>query len=178
MGIVKRYKNMIRKVYFFALRNGNSRANYLRKINVLYGLGENVYYHSRIFPSDPKLLKIGNNVSIATNVRFLGHDRIDILLSGMYEKEYTKWFDCIEVGNNVFIGSDVVVLPGTKIGNNTIIGAGAVVTGHLPSGKIWGGVPAKPIGEFDYFIKKRMDNTNPENKPDKLWKAFYSRYNE
>jgi acetyltransferase-like isoleucine patch superfamily enzyme len=172
MGLIGRYKLMLRKAYFMCLRDGFSRANYLKKHNILKEIGENVYFYSRIMPSDPSLLKLGDNVVVATNVRFLGHDRIDIMLSGMLNNKYSKYYDCIEVGSNVFIGSDCVILPGVKIGDNSIIGAGAVVTKDLPSGFVWGGVPASRIGNFDNLINKRKDNLYPESNADMLWEAF------
>ena len=168
----KRYLNMLQKARFYMMKDGHARANFLRKKGILREIGENVYFHSRIMPPDPKLLKIGNNVSIAANVRFLGHDRIDIVLTGMYGKKYTKFYDCIEVGDNVFIGSDVVILPGVRIEDNTIIGAGAVVTKDLPSGYVWGGVPAAKIGTFQDLIDKRKDTPKPLKDPDKLWDRF------
>lgn len=140
MSVITRYKKLISKARFMALRNGFSRADYLRKHHLLCSIGENVYFYSRIVPSDPELLRLGDNVVIATNVRFLGHDRIDILLSGMFGQKYTKFYDCIEVGSNVFIGANSTILPGVKIGDNSIIGAGAVVTKDLPAGFLWGGV--------------------------------------
>lgn len=172
MGIINRYKQLLGKAYFSVLRDGYKRADYLRKHDLLRSMGKNVYYYSRILPSDPSLLKLGDNVSIATNVRFLGHDRIDIMLSGMFSKPYTKYYNCIEVGSNVFIGSDCVNLPGGKIGDNTIIGAGAVVSKDLPGGFLWGGVPAKCIGTMEDFLKKRKDRIHPESNPDKLWERF------
>ncbi len=49
------------------------------------------------------------------------------------------------IGNDVWIGARVIILPGTKIGNGVIIGAGAVVTGSVPDYAVIGGVPAKVI---------------------------------
>lgn len=138
-GTLKRYLSLVGKARFRLLRNGWQRADYLRKHDSLASIGSNVYYYSRIFPSDPKLLKLGDNVVICTDVRFVGHDRVDIMLSGMFDQKYTKYYEPIEIGNNVFIGSDAVILPGVKIGDNTVIGAGAVVTKDLPSGNLWGG---------------------------------------
>lgn len=171
MGL-KRYLTFLKKFRFMLMRDGFARADYLRKRNLLAGIGEHVYFYSRIFPSDPKLLRLHNNVVIATNVRFLGHDRIDILLSGMLDGHYSKTYDCIEVMDNVFIGLDCVILPGVRIGANTIIGAGAVVTRDLPGGGIWGGVPARRIGDFDRLVDRRKDVLKPKRDPEKLWQRF------
>jgi acetyltransferase-like isoleucine patch superfamily enzyme len=51
----------------------------------------------------------------------------------------------IVIGKNVWIGSNVTILPGVTIGNNAIIAAGAVVTKDVPENVIAGGVPAKII---------------------------------
>lgn len=53
----------------------------------------------------------------------------------------------IIIGNNVWIGTRVIIMPGVKIGDNSIIGAGAVVTKSFPSNSIIGGVPAQLIKE-------------------------------
>lgn len=170
--IIKRYLKFAQKAYFMMLKDGFARADFLRKHKVLREIGDNVYFYSRIYPADPQLLKIHNNVVIATNVRFLGHDRIDILMSGLMDKSYSKKYDCIEIMDNVFIGADAVILPGVRIGSNTIIGAGAIVTKDLPGGYIWGGTPARQIGKFDDFVARRKEELHPETNPDKLWKAF------
>lgn len=51
----------------------------------------------------------------------------------------------ITIGNNVWIGCHVTVLPNVTIGDNAVIGAGAVVTKNIPAGETWAGVPAQPI---------------------------------
>lgn len=51
----------------------------------------------------------------------------------------------IEIGNDVWIGSRVIILGGVKIGNGAVIGAGAVVTHDIPSNAVVGGNPAKII---------------------------------
>lgn len=56
----------------------------------------------------------------------------------------------IHIGDNVWIGMNVVILKGVHIGNNSIIGAGSVLTKSVPCNEIWAGNPAK-------FIKRRED---------------------
>jgi acetyltransferase-like isoleucine patch superfamily enzyme len=56
-----------------------------------------------------------------------------------------KW-SC-EVGNDVWLGANVLILEGVKIGDGAIVAAGAVVTSNLEPYYIYGGVPAKKIGE-------------------------------
>ncbi len=52
---------------------------------------------------------------------------------------------CIRVGNDVWIGANVCILPGAEIGDHCVIGAGAVVNSAIPTGSIAAGVPARVI---------------------------------
>lgn len=49
------------------------------------------------------------------------------------------------IGDDVWIGTRVIILPGVRVGTGSIIGAGAVVTKDVPDYAIVGGVPAKII---------------------------------
>src|SRR6185436_12708851 len=53
----------------------------------------------------------------------------------------------VVLGDDVWLGAGAIVLPGVRIMTGAIIGAGAVVTEDVPSYEIWGGIPAKKIGE-------------------------------
>ena len=63
----------------------------------------------------------------------------------------------ITVGDDVWIGANVTVLPGVTIGSNTVIGAGSVVTKDVPPYTIVGGNPARVIGNTKDLLKKRME---------------------
>tara|TARA_R110002049_G_scaffold72490_2_gene187215 strand:- start:252430 stop:252798 length:369 start_codon:yes stop_codon:yes gene_type:complete len=80
----------------------------------------------------------------------------------------------ITVGNNVFIGSRTIVLPGVTIGDNVIIGAGSVVARDIPSDCVAAGVPAKRIrdlGEYEERILARSEKTKTMSADAK--KRFY-----
>ena len=51
----------------------------------------------------------------------------------------------MHIGDDVWIGTNVIILPGVNIGSHCIIGAGAVVTKDVPDYAVVGGVPAKVI---------------------------------
>lgn len=59
---------------------------------------------------------------------------------------YSSFNDTLQIGNDVWIGSNACILRNVSIGNGAIIGAGAVVTHNVGAYEIWAGVPAKKIG--------------------------------
>ncbi|MFI3300624.1 MAG: acyltransferase [Candidatus Gastranaerophilales bacterium] len=67
----------------------------------------------------------------------------------------------IEIGNCVWLGSRVMILPGTKIGDGAIIQGGSVVHGEIPKYAIAGGNPAKV---FKYRNKEHYDRLEKEGK--------------
>ena len=56
-----------------------------------------------------------------------------------------EWAEPVAIGDNVWIGGSVTILPGVTIGDNVTIGAGSVVVGDIPSGSIAVGNPCKVI---------------------------------
>lgn len=60
----------------------------------------------------------------------------------------------ISIGNNVWIGSNVIILPGVTIGDNSIVAAGAVVNKDIPRNKLYGGVPAKELKDLNLIFNK------------------------
>jgi acetyltransferase-like isoleucine patch superfamily enzyme len=51
----------------------------------------------------------------------------------------------VVIGDDVFIGTRVTVLPGSTIGSGSVIGAGSVVSGNIPSGVVAAGNPCRVI---------------------------------
>jgi acetyltransferase-like isoleucine patch superfamily enzyme len=51
------------------------------------------------------------------------------------------------LGNDVWVGAGAALMPGTHLGDGVVIGANSVVTRDVPAYEIWGGVPARKIGE-------------------------------
>jgi galactoside O-acetyltransferase len=54
----------------------------------------------------------------------------------------------VYIGNNVFLGANVVVLKGVRIGDNAVVGAGSVVVKDVPSNVIACGNPARIVREI------------------------------
>ena len=105
-------------------------------------------------PSHCWLIKIGDNVTIAPRVHILAHDA-----STKMFLDYTK-IGCVNIGNNVFIGAESVVLPGITIGNNVIIGANSTVTHNIPDNSVAVGSPAKVICSLDDYLNKERIKMN------------------
>lgn len=86
-------------------------------------------------------LKIGNHVDIASEVMIYNSEH------NINDPEFKAINGEVTIEDYVFIGPRAIILPGVKIGNGAIIAAGAVVTKDVPDNKMFGGVPAKEIGE-------------------------------
>lgn len=90
-------------------------------------------------------ITIGNDSLIASGCKFIDHDH-GIQLEQLMHSQYGARIK-INIGQDVWLGCNVIVLKGVNIGNGAIVAAGAVVTKSIPAYEIWGGVPAKKIGQ-------------------------------
>lgn len=59
----------------------------------------------------------------------------------------SKTREHVVVGDDVWVGAGAIILPGARIGEGAVIAAGAVVSGEVRAFEIWGGVPARKLGE-------------------------------
>lgn len=135
---------------------GAQRADYARKKKIYAGIGENVSIQSRAIPLYSELIRFHNNIAVARNVDFCTHDIIHRVLNRMAEDfQYKERIGCIEIMDNVFIGSNSVILYGTKIGPNVIIASGSVVTKDCEPDSVYAGCPARKVGSFSDFLKRR-----------------------
>lgn len=130
--------------------------------------GINSYGWAHEFIDGP--LKIGNYVSIGRNFRRISKNHP---INGVtthpcsfnpefgWVKEDWRVDELLEIGNDVWIGDNVTVLPTChRIGDGSIVAAGAVLTKDVGSFEIWGGVPAKFIkNRFDEDIAQELANT-------------------
>ena len=102
-------------------------------------------------PAHCWLITIGDNVTMAPRVHILAHDA-----STKEFLNYTK-IGRVNIGNNVFIGSESVVLPNVTIGDNVVIGANSTVTKDIPSNSVYAGNPAKFICTIEEYIEKNKN---------------------
>ena len=66
-----------------------------------------------------------------------------------------EFADPITIGDNVWFGASVTVLPGVKIGSNTVIGAGSIVNRDIPDGVIAVGNPCRVLRKITEEDKKK-----------------------
>lgn len=126
---------------------------YARMVGVTIGRNCRIYKTS--FGSEPFLISIGDRVTVTSGVRFLTHDGSLCLLRDEKGRRYR--YNRIEIGSDVFIGVNSIILPGVKIGSNSIVAAGSVVTKSVPPGSVVGGNPARWIMSFDVFQEKNHE---------------------
>ena len=105
-------------------------------------IGENFYSNHNVVILDGAKVIFGDNVFVAPNCGFYtaGHP-LDSERRNM-GLEYAK---PITIGNNVWFGAGVHVMPGVTIGNDVVIVAGSVVTRDIPSGVVVAGIPCEVI---------------------------------
>ena len=108
-------------------------------------IGDYSYLHKGIF----KNTKIGRYCSIATGVK-IGLDNHPINWLSTHPFQYTASHTNFlakrtHIGNDVWLGADVIILSGLTIGDGAIIGAGSVVTKDIPPYAIAVGAPARVI---------------------------------
>jgi acetyltransferase-like isoleucine patch superfamily enzyme len=118
-------------------------------------VGEDCRFFSTNFSTEPFLISIGNHVTITDGVKFVTHDGA----TWIFRKEHPglNLFGRIQIGDNVFIGINSIILPNTKIGNNSVIAAGAIVKGCFENDSIIAGVPAKRIMSTNEYFEKNKD---------------------
>jgi acetyltransferase-like isoleucine patch superfamily enzyme len=92
---------------------------------------------------DKNNLTIGDDVAIGPFCTFVCHSNSFEGKDKLFRKNYLD--GDITIGNNVFMGAQCTVLPGTIIEDNVVVASNSVVKGLLESGSVYGGSPAKKI---------------------------------
>lgn len=115
-------------------------------------IGNNFFMNMNCVILDDALVTFGDNVFVAPNCGFYagGHP-----LDAERRNSGLEYAFPIHVGNNVWIGANVCVLPGVTIGDNSVIGAGSVVTKDIPSGVLAYGNPCRVIRTISEDDKRR-----------------------
>lgn len=153
-------------------------------------MGDHCLIMDRKIPLYAKLISIGNNVRLASEVRFLTHDITHSMLNNVDEFivkrggiKYPEKVGCIAIGDNVFIGAGTRITYNVRIGSNVIIGAASLVNRDIPDNCVVAGVPARVIKTLDDYLEKR-DKDEPlvrgiggetvtQEAEEFMWKKFW-----
>ena len=116
--------------------------------SVVYGggavrLGSNVHFNGMTIQGSGGVT-IGDNFHSGRNctIHTVNH-RWEGASALPYDAEVVK--EPVVIGDNVWLGEHVIVLPGARIGEGAVIGAGAVVSGPIDDLAVAAGVPARPV---------------------------------
>lgn len=156
---MKRIINKIVELFYLLTRGSVFSA---RRKGVKIGNDCRIYITR--FGSEPWLIEIGNKVTVTSGVRIITHDGSTWLFNDdkgrrfLYKKTIIK--------NNVFIGTNSIIMPGVVIEDNVIVAAGSIVTKSVPSGVIIGGNPAKILGDYDTYKAKVFSGYVSESEMD------------
>ena len=109
-------------------------------------VGEDFVANFNVTILDIAPVNIGDYVMIGPNtmITTIGHP-----LSPKGRRKHLGQAKPINIGNDVWLGGNVVILPGVNIGNNVVVAAGAVVTKDVPDNCVVAGVPAKKIKDLE-----------------------------
>ncbi len=136
--------------------NGNSKIGLGSALtleeNATLELGSSTYICAGATIRVAHKVSIGEQCAISWNVTIMDSDFHEYALEDGTVPLKTKE---IVIGNNVWIGNNVLILKGVKIGNNAIIAAGSVVTKNVPESTVVAGNPAK-------IIKNGVKPINPK----------------
>ena len=108
-------------------------------------VGDNFLANYNVTILDVNEVHIGDDVMIGPNtlITTVGHP-----ISPKARRDHIGVTKPVSIGNDVWIGGNVTVLPGVNIGNNVVIGAGAVVNKDVPDNSLAVGVPARVVKEI------------------------------
>lgn len=126
-------------------------------------LGDGVYANFNLTLVDDGNIFIGDKVMFGPNVTIATANHP--ILPALREKglQYNK---DVRIGNNVWIGAGVIIVPGVTIGDNSVIGAGSIVTRDVPENVVAVGNPCRVLREIrehdrEYFYRnERIDYDN------------------
>lgn len=150
-------KSLINYFHLIKARSSSDRMiEYLRKQGI--SIGSDCVFRSpssiRIDLTRPSLISIGDNVDINKNFQIMTHD----FASGVFRVVYSDFLNSsgkVTIGDNIYFGTDVIVLKGVSIGDNCVIGAGSVINRDIPGNSVAAGVPCKVLCTLDEYYQKR-----------------------
>lgn len=117
-------------------------------------VGRNFFANHNLVILDCAKVKFGDNVFIAPNCGFstAGHP-----IDSERRNKGLEYARPITIGNDVWIGAGVQVLPGVTIGNNVVIGAGSIVNKDIPANSVAVGNPCRVVKKYKIAFFSLLD---------------------
>lgn len=150
-----RLKKIAYSLLLAVIPSASVRTRFIKKHGLFGSVGKNCMIMNYKLPLYSNLVYLHDNVRVASHVGFVTHDGISRMLNRKFGGDkYVEKVGCIEIMNNVFIGSGTRILYNTRIGNNVIIGSASLVNKDIPDNSVYAGVPARYICSFDEYVEK------------------------
>ena len=143
--------NIIERVFLQFLRFTNP-VKWARRIGVKVGDNSTIS-SSTDFSSEPYLITIGRNVQVTHNVSFFTHGGAHVARN---VDDKFDFFGKIVIGDDTYIGSNSMIMPGVNIGKSCLIAAGSIVTKSVNDYTVVGGNPARKLCTVNEFIEKNQ----------------------
>ena len=127
--------------------DNRTRKIFFQMTGVHIGEGTNITPGLVVNDGYSGLCRIGARVSIATNVTLVVDSNPNNSLLGAepHVAAHLVKTAPVVIEDDVWLGTNAVVLPGVRVGRGAIVGAGAVVTRDVPPFTVVAGAPARPI---------------------------------
>lgn len=136
----------------------NQKSARRRAKEVGVSFGKRCHFFTPFWSSEPYLITIGNDVQITAGVKMFTHGGAHVLRREMPDFDF---FGKINIGSNVYIGNNALIMPGVTIGSNVIVAAGSVVCNSIPNNVVVGGNPARIITTIENFKEKHLQVNVP-----------------
>ena len=148
--MLKRLKRFRARFY-----DPTKRAEWIKSTtDITMGTGCRIYNNVSL-STENYLLALGNDVLITAGVKFITHDSGAVVAKRMgFGPNEMDLFGRISLGNNVVIGMNSILLPGSGTGNNCVVGAGSVVTKKFGDNLVIAGNPAKVICTMENYFER------------------------
>ncbi|MET3535513.1 acyltransferase [Chryseobacterium limigenitum] len=185
MNLIFRILLKIHSIYHNLLNKASLEAAKYQgmKVGKNFNMPDKIY-----FGTEPYLIEIGNDVSIAGGVRFVNHGGTANLLKKIPGYEDARIVGRIKIGNNCMLGLNSVIMQDVQVGNNCILGANSVLSQSMPDNTVFIGNPAQflcTVEDYGDIVlknnpsypreletdKKKLDQYLKENIPHKYKKA-------
>lgn len=110
-------------------------------------IGEKVFFNNNVSINCHLNISIGDNCLFGENITIYDHNHNFNNLKVLIRYQGFN-SESVKIGNNVWIGSNVIILPGSCIGDNAVVAAGSIVNCNIPTNSVFVQKRSKTIKEL------------------------------